>query len=129
MIWWWSRCPSRDEVNRIRLHIWKNRDERKEITENQTFKRYYGEVEWKDNVDAERRLKSKIWKELLEKAGERLARKVVNNSEMIEILRYVARTVSHWLSDEEILSEKWYNEVVNGFKKMKNFNDFLLRWF
>ena len=129
MLWGGSRCPSREEVNRIRLHIWKNRDERKEITENQTFKKYYKEVEWKDNVDAERRLKSKVWKELLEKAGERLARKVVNNSEMIEILRYVARTVSHWLSDEEILSEKWYNEVVNGFKKMKNFNDFLLRWF
>ena len=55
-----SWCPSRDEVNRIRLHIWENRDERKEITENQTFKRYYGKVEWKDNVDAERRLKSKV---------------------------------------------------------------------
>ena len=55
-----SRCPSRDEVNRIRLHIWKNWDEWKEITENQIFKKYYGEVEWKDNVDAERRLKSKI---------------------------------------------------------------------
>jgi hypothetical protein len=86
-------------------------------------------VEWKDNVDAERRLKSKIWKELLEKAGEKLARKVVNNPEMIEVLRYVARVVSHGMSDEEILSEKWYNEVVNWFKKMKNFNDFLLRGF
>ena len=124
-----SRCPSRDEVNRIRLHIWKNRDEWKEITENQTFKRYYKEVEWKDNVDAERRLKSKVWKELLEKAGERLARKVVNNPEMIEVLRYVARTVSHWLTDETILSEKWYNEVISWFKKMKDFNDFLLKWF
>ena len=90
-----SWCPSRDEVNRIRLHIWKNRDEWKGITENQTFKKYYGKVEWKDNVDAERRLKSKVGKELLEKAGERLARKVVNNPEMIEILRYVARTVGH----------------------------------
>ena len=39
-----SWCPSRDEVNRIRLHIWKNWDERKEITENQTFRKYYGEV-------------------------------------------------------------------------------------
>jgi hypothetical protein len=55
-----SRCPSRDEVNRMRLHIWENRDERKEITENQTFKRYYKEIERKDNVDAERRLKSKV---------------------------------------------------------------------
>jgi len=124
-----SRCPSRDEVNRIRLHIWKNWDEWKEITENQTFKKYYGEVEWKDNVDAERRLKSKVWKELLEKAWERLARKVVNNSEMTEILCYVARVVSHWIGDEEILSEKWYNEVISWFKKMKNFNDFLLKWF
>ena len=129
MIGWGSRCPSRDEVNRIRLHIWKNRDERKEITENQTFKRYYGKVEWKDNVDAERRLKSKIWKELLEKAGERLARKIVNDSEMIEVLRYVARTVGHWLTDEEILSDKWYSEVISWFKKMKKFNDFLLRGF
>lgn len=129
MIGWGSRCPSRDEVSRMRLHIWKNRDERKEITENQTFKRYYGKVEWKDNVDAERRLKSKIWKELLEKAGEKLARKVVNNPEMIEILRYVAQTVSHSLSDEEILSDKWYSEVISWFKKMKKFNDFLLRGF
>ena len=55
-----SWCPSRDEVNRIRLHIWKNWDERKEITENQTFRKYYGEVAWKDSVDAERRHKSKI---------------------------------------------------------------------
>ena len=113
----------------MRLHIWKNRDERKEIVENQTFKRYYGKVEWIDNVDAERRLKSKVWKELLEKAGERLARKVVNNPEMIEILRYVARTVSHEMTDEEILSDKWYNEVISWFKKMKDFNDFLLKWF
>jgi hypothetical protein len=42
----------------------------------------------------------------LEKAGERLARKVVNNPEMIEVLRYVARTVSHRMMDEEILSDK-----------------------
>ncbi|MBR7037057.1 DUF2461 family protein [bacterium] len=55
-----SRCPSRDEVNRMRLHIWKHWDEWKEITENQTFKRYYGEIEWKDNVDAERRLRGKV---------------------------------------------------------------------
>lgn len=129
MIWGWSRCPSKDEVNRMRLHIWKNRDERKEITENQTFKRYYRNIEWKDNVDAERRLNSKVWRELLEKAGERLARKVVNNPEMIDSIRYVARTVSHWITDEEILSEKWYNEVIKWFKIMKDFNDFLLRWF
>ena len=129
MIWWGSRCPSRDEINRIRLHIWKNRDERKEIIGNQTFKRYYWEVEWKDNVDAERRLRGKIWKELLEKAGEKLARKVVNDSEMIEILCYVARTVSHGIKDNEVLSENWYNEVISWFKKMKKFNDFLLRGF
>jgi hypothetical protein len=86
-------------------------------------------VEWKDNVDAGRRLKSKVWKELLERAWERLARKVVNNSEMIEVLRYVARVVSHNLKDEEVLSEKWYNEVVSWFKKMKKLNDFLLKGF
>ena len=129
MIWGWSRCPSREEMNRIRLHIWKNRDERKEITENQPFKKYYKEVQRKDNVDAQRRLKSKVWKELLEKAWEKLARKVVNNPEMIEIFRYSARTVGHGLSDKEVLSEKWYNEVISWFKKMKDFNDFLLKWF
>ena len=89
MIGGWSRCPSRDEVNRLRLHIWKNRDERKEITENQTFKKYYKEVQRKDNVDAQRRLKSKVWKELLENAGEKLARKVVNNQEMIEKICFI----------------------------------------
>ena len=129
MIGWWSWCPSRDEVNRIRLHIWKNRNERKEITENQNFKKYYGEVEWKDNVIAERRLKSKIGKELLEQAWEKLAKKVVNNPEMIDVLRYVAWVVSHGMGDEEILSEKWYDEVISWFIKMKDFNDFLLRWF
>ena len=129
MIGWWSRCPSKDEVNRIRLHIRKNRDEWKDITENQNFKKYYEEIEWKDSVDAERRLKSKIWKELLEKAWEKLARKVVNNPEMIEVLRYAAWVVSHEMIDEEILSEKWYNEVIAWFKKMKDFNNFLLRWF
>jgi len=129
MIWWGSWCPSKDEINRIRLHIWKNWDELKEITESPSFKKYYGEVEWKDNVIAERRLKTKIWKELLEKAGEKLARKVVNNPEMIEVLRYVARVVSHTLTDEEVLSDKWYDEVISWFKRMKNFNDFLLKWF
>lgn len=129
MIWWGSRCPSRDEVNRIRLYIWKNWDTWKEIIEDKSFKRYYWEVEWKDNVVAERRLKNKTWKELLEKAGEKLARKIINNHEMIEILRYVARVVSHEITDEEILSEKWYNEVILWFKKMKNFNNFLLKWF
>ena len=80
-------------------------------------------------MKAERRLTGKIWKELLQKAGENLARKVVNNPDMIEILRYVAWVVSHGISDEEVLSEKWYNEVISWFKKMKKFNDFLLRWF
>lgn len=129
MIWWGSRCPSREEVCRIRLHIWKHWDERKEITENQTFKKYYKTIERKDNVDAERRLKSKAWRELLEKAGEKLARKVVNNPEMIEIVRYVAWTVGHGMDDETVLSEKWYNEVIKWFKIMKDFNDFLLRGF
>ena len=129
MIWWGSRCPSREEVSRIRLHIWKHWDERKEITENQTFKRYYKTIEWKDNVDAERRLNSKVWRELLEKAGERLARKVVNNPEMIDSIRYVAWTLMHPISDEKVLSEKWYDEVIKWFKIMKDFNDFLLRGF
>ena len=129
MIWGGSRCPSRDEVNRIRLYIRKNWEGWKEITENQIFKRYYGEVERKDNVDAERRLKSKVWKELLGKAGEKLARKVVNNPEMIEIIRYVARVVSHNMRDEDILSDKWYEEVISWFKKMRDFNNFLLGWF
>jgi hypothetical protein len=31
---------------------------------------------------------------------------VVNNPEMIEVLRYVARTVSHEMTDKEILSDK-----------------------
>jgi len=129
MIWWGSRCPSRDEVNRIRLYIRKNWEEWERITENHTFKRYYGEVERKDHVDAERRLKTKVWKELLEKAGERLARKVVNNPEMIEIIRYAARVVSHNMSDEDVLSDKWYEEVISWFKKMKDLNNFLLGWF
>ena len=129
MIWGGSRCPSRDEVNRIRLYIRKNWEGWKEITENQIFKRYYGEVERKDNVDAERRLKSKVWKELLGKAGEKLARKVVNNPEMIEIIRYMARVVSHNMRDEDILSDKWYKEVISWFKKMRDFNNFLLGWF
>ena len=43
----------------MRLHIWKHRDEWKEIIENQAFKKYYKTIERKDNVDAERRLKSK----------------------------------------------------------------------
>ena len=129
MIGWWSWCPSRDEVNRIRLHIWRNRDEWKEIIENPKFKKYYGNVEWKDNIEAERRLKSKIGKELLEKSWEKIARKVVNNPEMIDAIRYVAWVVEHKITDEEVLSEKWYNEVVSWFGKMKEFNDFLLRWF
>ena len=129
MIGWWSWCPSKDEVNRIRLHIWRHWDEWKEIIENPSFKKYYGRVEWKDNVIAERRLKCKTWRDLLESAWEKLARKVVNDAEMIEILRYVARTVSHNISDETVLSEKWYNEVISWFKTMKDFNDFLLRWF
>ena len=116
-------------MNRIRLHIRKNREEWKDIIDNKLFKKYYWEVEWKDNVLAERRLKSKVWKELLEKAWEKLARKVVNDSEMVGILRYVARTVWHNMSDELVLSEKWYNEVINWFKIMKDFNDFILRGF
>jgi hypothetical protein len=43
---------------------------------------------------------------LLQNAGERLARKILNNPEMIEVLRYAARVVSHGITDEEILSEK-----------------------
>ena len=107
----------------------REKEDKKEIVENQEFKKYYGEVEWKDTVIAERRLKSKVWRELLESAGEKLARKVVNDADMIEILRYVAWVVSHNISDEMVLSEKWYSEVVSWFKKMKDFNDFLLKWF
>lgn len=129
MIWGWSRCPSKDEINRLRLHIWKNWSEWIEITDNQTFKKYFWRIDWKDDVDPERRMKTKTWKELLEKAWKTLAKKIVNNPEMIEIFRYVARTVWHWMNDEEILSEKWYEKVINWFKKLKNLNDFLLKWF
>ena len=48
---------------------------------------------------------------------------------MIDAIRYVAWVVEHKITDEEVLSEKWYNEVVSWFGKMKEFNDFLLRWF
>ena len=129
MVAWWSWCPSKDEVNRLRLHIWKNWDEWKEITENKSFKKYFWEIEWKDNVDAERRMKTKNGKMLLEKAWETLAKRIVNNPEMIEIFRYVARTLCHRVSDEEVLSEKWYDSVIYWFKQMKDFNDFLLKWF
>jgi len=50
------------------LHIWKNRDERKEITDNQAFKRYYQRIERKDAVNADRRMKSKNGRLLLEQA-------------------------------------------------------------
>ena len=129
MVAWWSWCPSKDEVNRLRLHIWKNWDEWKEITENKSFKKYFWEIERKDNVDAERRMKTKNGKMLLEKAWETLAKRIVNNPEMIEIFRYVAWTLWHRVSDEEVLSEKWYDSVIYWFKQMKDFNDFLLKWF
>lgn len=129
LIGWWTRCPSKDEINRIRLYIRKHWDKWIEITGNQTFKKYYGEIEWMDDVDAERRLKTKNWKFLLELAWEKLARKVVNSPEMIEVLRYKAWTVAHHLSDEEVLSEKWYNEVIQWFKLQKDLNDFLMNCF
>lgn len=129
MIWGWSWCPSKEEINRVRLYIRKNWEEWKDIIENPIFKKYYKTIERKDNVDAERRLKSKNGKLLLEHAWEKLARKVVNTPEMIEVLRYVARVVSHNISDELVLDEKWYDEVISWFKKMKDFNDFLLKGF
>lgn len=129
LIWWWSRCPSNDEKNRLKLYIWKHFDEWKDITENQTFKKYFGEVERKDNVMAERRLKAKSGKMMLEQAWKMLATKVVNSLEMQEVLRYAAWTVSHPLTDEMVLSEKWYDEVIAWFKKLKILNDFLLKWF
>lgn len=129
LIWWWSRCPSNEEKNRLKLYIWKHFDERNEIVLNQTFKKYFWDVEWKDNVLADRRLKSRNWKLLLEQVWKTLATKIVNSPDMIEILRYAARTVSHSLSDEIVLSEKWYNEVIKWFKILKSLNDFLMKWF
>ena len=129
MVWWWSWCPSRDEVNRIRLHIWRNWDEWNDIISNPNFRKYYKEVEWKDWVDWERRMKSKNGKLLLEQAWKTLAKKIVNDPEMIEIFRYVAWTVWYNIDDELVLSDKWYNEVIKWFTAMKDFNDFLLRGF
>lgn len=129
MLWGWTRCPSREQVNRLRLHIRKNWDEWKSIVDDPVFKKYYTRIDWKDWVDAERRMKSRTWKLLLEQAWKTLAKKIVNNSEMIEQFRYVAWTVWHELDDETVLSEKWYNEVIKWFKIMKDFNDFLLRGF
>ena len=129
MVSWWSWCPSKDECNRIRLHIWKNWDEWKDITEDPTFRKYYWEVEWKDNVDAERRMKSKNGKLLLEQAWKTLAKKIVNDPEMIEVFRYAAWVVSHSVSDELVLSDKGYDEFIKWFKILKNLNDFLLKGF
>ena len=129
MVSWWSWCPSKDECNRIRLHIWKNRDEWKDIVENPTFKKYYWEVEWKENIDAERRMKGKNGKLLLEQAWKTLAKKIVNDPEMIEIFRYAAWVVSHNVNDKLVLSEKGYDEFIKWFKILKNLNDFLLRGF
>ena len=94
-----------------------------------SLRKFFGEVEWKDNVIAEKRLKTKLWRDLLEQAWKTLAKKVVNNPEMVEVLRYVAWVVSHNISDSIVLSEKWYDEVIKWFKIMKDFNDFLLKWF
>jgi hypothetical protein len=48
---------------------------------------------------------------------------------MVDSIRYVAWTLMHPISDEMVLSEKWYDEVIKWFKIMKDFNDFLLRGF
>mgnify|MGYP003310617726 CR=1 FL=1 len=129
MVWWWSRCPSKEEINRIRLYIWKHRDEWLEITENKSFKSYFWTVERKDDVMAERRMKTKAWKALLEQAWEVLARKIVNDKDMLEIFCYHGRVVDHHMTDEEILSDNGYSEVIDWFKKMKIFNDFLINCF
>jgi hypothetical protein len=42
----------------------------------------------------------------LENAGEKLARKVVKDPEMVDSIRYVAWTLMHPISDEMVLSEK-----------------------
>lgn len=74
-------------------------------------------------------MKGKNGKLLLEQAWKTLAKKIVNDPEMIEIFRYAAWVVSHNVSDELVLSEKGYDEFIKWFKILKNLNDFLLRGF
>ena len=125
MVGGWTRCPSKNEANRIRLYIWEHWEEWLELTENKMFKSYFWSVQWKDNVDAERRMKTKAWKMLLESAWEKVARKIVSDRDMIEIFAYHSWTVSHTLTDDDVLSDKGYEIVIDWFKKIKKLNDFL----
>ena len=86
-------------------------------------------VQWKCDVDPEKRLKTKKWKMLLEQLGKTIATKVLKTPEMIDILSYDAFTVAHRLNDNDVLDSLWYDKVIEWFKKIKQLNDFLFKGF
>jgi uncharacterized protein (TIGR02453 family) len=124
-----SRCPSPAQREAILLHIWKNWDQRESIVKNSAFSTYFGGLTDKDEVNLERRLKTSKTKKILEALGKTRAKKILATPEALEMLLYSRFCVRHSVKDEEVVKEKFEQEVMKGFKILKPFNDFLLEAF
>lgn len=120
-----TRCPSPEQRDAIILHIWRHWDQRKAIIENSAFLKYFGGLTDKDSVSLERRLKTSKTKKILEALGKTKAKKILATPEALEMLLYPRFCVWHGVKDEEVVAEKFEQNVIKGFKILKPFNDFL----
>jgi uncharacterized protein (TIGR02453 family) len=99
--------PEADTLKKIRKEIDYSGAELKKIENDPEFKKYFTSIE-----------------------GEKLKtspREYEADHPYIEYLRLKSFTVSHPISDKAVDSGEFLNLAMDGFKRMKSFNDFLAR--
>ena len=96
---------------------------------NPSFKKWFGELGYQEEVSLERRLKTSKTKKLLEQLGKKKAQQIVASPEAISLLLYPCFCVWHPVKDEEVLQVDFEQTVMKGFKLLKPFNDFLAEVF
>lgn len=120
-----SWCPSPAQRDAIILHIWQNWDKREKIMKNNKFEKYYGKLEYGEEKDISRIVKTHRVKALFQALGEKKTLEIVKKPEAMKLLSQQNFCVWHSLSEEEVVAENLENEVMKGFELLIDFNNFI----
>ena len=97
--------PNSADLSRIRQEIAANPDEFREIINDKTFKKYFGELEGN-------KLKTS-------------PRGYAKDHPAVDLLRYKQFLVIYRFTDQQVIRPNFVNEMVNGFKAIRPFFNYM----
>jgi uncharacterized protein (TIGR02453 family) len=99
--------PDKEKLKAIRDEIYYNSDEFYNIINEKSFKKYFAKID-----------------------GDKLSKppkEYDKNFQYIDLLMFKSYTISHYISDKQIISPLYLSYISKIFKSMSNFNNFLNR--